>query len=76
MRSGKFDSTGESYMIDLEETENFSSQGGRSIDILRGAGLPVAYELWAILNRPADLVPSLGFVQVQNNEAELSSCGI
>lgn len=65
-----------SYLTDLEEPENFASQGGRFIDILRRARLAVAYELGAVLDRPADLVPSLGFVQVQNNEAKLSSRGI
>lgn len=63
-------------LTDLEEPEDFASQGGRSVDLLRSARLPVAYELGAVLDRPADLVPGLGFVQVQDNQAKLRSCGV
>jgi hypothetical protein len=60
----------------LEKPENFASKGGGPVDILCRARLPVTDKLRAVLDRPAYLVPGLGFVQVQNNKAELCSRGI
>jgi hypothetical protein len=60
-------------VCDLEKPENLASHGCHSVDVLCGARLPVADELGAVLDCPADLDPSLGFVQVQDDQAKLQA---